>query len=128
MIGGMNTVLDVASNGTLVYVPGSATSRLPVWVDRKGGEEAIKAPSDHQFMVPRLSPDGRRLAFHDRAGGEYDVWVLDLERGTVERLTPIPAVTANRSGHPTAPASPIYPPDSLVGLASSSVAPTGPAT
>ena len=38
--------------------------------------------------MPRLSPDGRRLAFHDNAGGEYDVWILDIERGTVERLTP----------------------------------------
>jgi Tol biopolymer transport system component len=38
-----------------------------------------------------LSPDGRRLAFHDiTSSGEYDVWVLDLERGTVERLTTEP--------------------------------------
>ena len=49
-----------------------------------------KAPGDHQYQVPRLSPDGRRLAFHDIAGGEYDVWILDLERGTVERLTTDP--------------------------------------
>ncbi len=81
-------MLDVAANGTLVYVPGSATSRLPVWVDsREGRENPIKAPGNHQYLVPRLSPDGRRLAFHDIAGGEYDVWILDLERGTVERLT-----------------------------------------
>ena len=59
-----------------------------MWVDPKGGENPIKAPGDHQYLVPRLSPDGRRLAFHDNAGGEYDVWILDIERGTVERLTP----------------------------------------
>ena len=36
----------------------------------------------------RLSPDGRRLAFFDiTSSGEYDVWILDLERGTVDRLT-----------------------------------------
>jgi eukaryotic-like serine/threonine-protein kinase len=90
LIGGLNVVLDVASNGTLVYVPASATSRLPVWVDSKGGETPIKGPGDHQYLVPRLSPDGRRLAFHDNAGGEYDVWILDIERGTVERLTTDP--------------------------------------
>ena len=40
------------------------------------------------YQTPRLSPDGRRLAFYDITGsGEYDVWILDLERGTVERLT-----------------------------------------
>jgi eukaryotic-like serine/threonine-protein kinase len=90
VIGNLNAVLDVATNGTLVYVPASATSRVPVWVDRNGNEVTIKAPGDHQYMVPRLSPDGRRLAFHDSAGGEYDVWVQDLERGTAERLTTDP--------------------------------------
>jgi dipeptidyl aminopeptidase/acylaminoacyl peptidase len=88
LIGNLNAVLDVATNGTLVYVPASAVSRVPVWVDRNGVEVAIKGPGDHQYMVPRLSPDGRRLAFHDSAAGEYDVWIQDLERGTVERLTP----------------------------------------
>ena len=40
------------------------------------------------YQTPRLSPDGRRLAYFDVTNtGEYDVWILDLERGTVERLT-----------------------------------------
>ena len=90
LIGAMNAVLDVASNGTLVYVPASATTRLPVWVDPKGRETPIKGSGDHGYLGPRLSPDGRRLAFHDNAGGEYDVWILDLERGTLERLTTDP--------------------------------------
>ena len=60
-----------------------------MWVDpRVGREEPIKASRTHQYLVPRISPDGRRVAYHDFAGGnEYDVWILDLERGTVERLT-----------------------------------------
>ena len=88
IIGGMNAVLDTAANGTLIYVPGGATSRQPVWVNRDGREEAIKGSNEpHQYLVPRLSPDGKRIAFHDTLGGEYDVWVHDLERGTLERLT-----------------------------------------
>ena len=80
-------VLDVAANGTLVYARGSGTSRLPVWVDRDGRETSIKAPTA-MYQTPRLSPDGRRLAFFDiSSSGEYDVWILDLERGTVDRLT-----------------------------------------
>src|SRR5262245_23863703 len=91
LIGILNEVpLDVATNGTLVYVPASATSRFPVWVDRNGKEVTINGPGDHQYNSPRLSPDGHRLAFHDIVGGEYDVWVQDLERGTVERLTADP--------------------------------------
>ena len=80
-------MLDVAANGTLVYARGSGTSRLPVWVDRDGRETSIKAPTA-MYRAPRLSPDGRRLAFFDiSSSGEYDVWILDLERGTVDRLT-----------------------------------------
>jgi dipeptidyl aminopeptidase/acylaminoacyl peptidase len=90
--GGTIAMLDVAANGTLIYVRGSVTSRLPVWVDRNGKEERIKGPNtQHQYLAPRLSPDGRRLAYHDITGsGEYDVWILDLERGTTEQLTTDP--------------------------------------
>ena len=87
MLGGAVAVMDVAMNGTLVYARGSGTSRLPVWVDRDGREMSIGAPAA-MYNTPRLSPDGRRLAFFDIAGnGDYDVWTLDLERGTVDRLT-----------------------------------------
>jgi serine/threonine-protein kinase len=87
MLGGVQAALDVGTNGTLVYARSSGTSRLPVWVDREGRETAIKAPAA-AYQTPRLSPDGRRLAyFAITSTGEYDVWILDLERGTVERLT-----------------------------------------
>ena len=87
ILGGVVAVMDVAKNGTLVYARGSGTSRLPVWVDRDGREMSIGAPAA-MYMTPRLSPDGRRLAFFDiTSSGEYDVWILDLERGTRDRLT-----------------------------------------
>jgi Tol biopolymer transport system component len=86
-VGGVMAVMDVATNGTLVYARGSGTSRLPVWVDRDGHEMPLVAPVA-MYQTPRLSPDGRRLAYFDIASnGEYDVWILDLERGTVDRLT-----------------------------------------
>jgi Tol biopolymer transport system component len=70
-----------------VYARGSGTSHLAVWVDRDGPETSIKAPTA-MYLTPRLSPDGRRLAFFDTtSSGEYDVWILDLERGSVDRLT-----------------------------------------
>jgi Tol biopolymer transport system component len=59
-----------------------------VWVNREGREETIKgAPDQYRYLVARLSRDGRRLAFHHPSGGESDVWILDLERGSVEKLT-----------------------------------------
>jgi eukaryotic-like serine/threonine-protein kinase len=83
----LTAVLDVAANGTLVYARGSGTSRVPVWVDREGRETSITAPPA-MYQTARLSRDGQRVAYFDIASnGEYDVWILDLDRGTVERLT-----------------------------------------
>jgi hypothetical protein len=87
MIAAVIPMLDVSSAGTLVYAPGSAMSRVPVWVDREHRETAIKGPAS-MYMAPRLSRDGRRLAYFEVSDtGEYDVWTLDLERGTADKLT-----------------------------------------
>jgi len=78
-----------ASDGTLVYVdaPGSlpANARTLVWVDRTGKEEPIAAPP-RVYAQPRLSPDGSRLALYG-IGQENDLWIWDLRRATLTRLT-----------------------------------------
>ena len=58
-------------------------------VGRSRGSRDVDQGTERSYQIgPRLSPDGRRLAFLDiTSSGEYDVWILDLERGTVERLT-----------------------------------------
>ena len=78
---------DVARNGTLVYLPGGAatTARTLVWLDRQGHEEAIKAPP-RAYAHLRLAPDGTRIALHIR-DQESDIWVWDLARETLTRLT-----------------------------------------
>jgi serine/threonine-protein kinase len=83
---------DVARNGTLVYVPGgvAATARTLVWLDRQGREEAIKTPS-RAYTYPRLAPDGTRIALDIREQ-ENDIWVWDLARETLTRLTFDPAL------------------------------------
>ena len=78
----------LAGDGSLVYVLGTAStlkSKL-VWVDRRGAERALTAPL-RVYRDPRLSPDGERLAVTiDDATGR-GVWVLELSRGTLTRLT-----------------------------------------
>jgi len=52
-----------SSTGTLVYVAGGLVigqSRL-VWLNRKGVEKPIPA-APHNYLFPRVSPDGRRIA------------------------------------------------------------------
>jgi serine/threonine-protein kinase len=61
-----------------------------VWLDRQGREEPIKAPP-RAYTYLRLAPDGTRVAL-DMRDQESDIWVWDLARGTLTRLTFDPGV------------------------------------
>ena len=57
-------------------------------VDRDGARPTVR--EQRQILNwPRLSPDGRRIAYQDLDGtaGTPDLWVEDLDRGTRLRLT-----------------------------------------
>jgi len=87
----------VSRQGTLVYVPGGSNAqggvaRSLVWVSRQGREEPIGAPP-RTYAFPRLSPDGTRLALDIREQ-ENDIWIWDLGRRTLTRLTFDPGVDA----------------------------------
>jgi Protein kinase domain/WD40-like Beta Propeller Repeat len=78
----------ISDTGTLVYAPGGIIPDMKnslVWVDQKGIEQPVM---DQQvpFFAPRLSPDGRRIAYTTLAQ-ERQIWVYDLSRGTNSRLT-----------------------------------------
>jgi serine/threonine-protein kinase len=77
---------DVSRNGTLAYVPGGPPSdRRIVWVDRNGTETPLPAPP-RAYLGVDLSPDGSRVAVTIDSGTR-DVWVYDIPRGTLTRLT-----------------------------------------
>ena len=82
----------VADDGTLAYVSGSAagTPRTLVWVDREGHETPIAAPP-RPYFLPALSPDGTRVAVFAN-DQERDLWLWDLGRTTLTRLTFTPGV------------------------------------
>ncbi len=79
----------VSSNGTLAFIPGAfigaADQRTLVWVDRQGHEEPLPA-KPRSYVYPRLSPDGTKIAVNSR-DEEKDIWVFDLARATLTRLT-----------------------------------------
>ncbi len=77
----------VSEGGTLAYLPSDVLAgRILVWVDRDGNEEELGVePSG--YTHPRVSPDGRRIAFHDNE----DIWIHDIEFGTTSRFTFDPA-------------------------------------
>ena len=55
------------------------------WVDREGREEPLPLPPG-LWVAPRLSPDGSQVAFSNE-DGDQDVWVYDLKRDSLTRVT-----------------------------------------
>jgi serine/threonine protein kinase/Tol biopolymer transport system component len=81
----------VANSGTLIYLPGSAIAdsnnqRILVWVDRKGKEEQLLAQPKF-YKYPNISPDGTKIAITDYGGAIHHIWVWDLIRKTLTKLT-----------------------------------------
>jgi eukaryotic-like serine/threonine-protein kinase len=79
-----------SNNGVLAYrsgLPfGGTGARLTLtWVSRNGTEQRLAAPI-HNYVMPRVSPDGQRVAAGiEEADGQ--IWVYDLSRDTLTRLT-----------------------------------------
>ena len=91
--GGVDSV--VAADGTLVYVHGVGVSagggpRTLVWVDRQGRETPIAAPP-RSYVYPRVSPDGSRFVLY-AVDQEIDLWVWNMARLTLTRLTFTPSI------------------------------------
>ena len=88
---------SVSNNGTLIFVPGGASSafqRRLVWVSRDGDEELVPSPpQDYRYVS--LSPDGTRAALEIMDNGNVDVWVAELSRGTLTRITTDPLQDQN---------------------------------
>jgi serine/threonine-protein kinase len=78
---------NFSSLGSLIYVSGGTSFESAlVSVDRNGAVRPLAAPP-HRYATPRLSPDGTRLAVTITENDKRDVWVYDMARGTLTRLT-----------------------------------------
>jgi len=87
-VGDATMQVSFAENGTMMYVPGHSGLRLAsiYWMDREGKFTPIReTPGD--YHMPALSPDGKRLALAINDGKKSDIWVDDLSRDTLTRLT-----------------------------------------
>jgi len=80
---------SVSESGALIFVSGGIFPE-PVadlyWVDRNGRAEKWTAFGTRPVLGIRLSPDGRQLAF-STGGLNRGVWIYDIQRNTVNRLT-----------------------------------------
>jgi Tol biopolymer transport system component len=81
-----------SSKGDFAYIQERSNNNAEVgqvleWVDRRGGAEALISVR-HEYSGPRLSPDGRTL-FVEIADPAAAIWVYDIGRGTLSRLTQV---------------------------------------
>jgi Tol biopolymer transport system component len=80
--------IGLARNGTLVYVPGQMEGGLCYLslVDMNGKSVNLPAPP-HSYGGPRVSPDGKRIAVVLATGRDYDIWIYDIARNSLTRIT-----------------------------------------
>ncbi len=76
---------DFSQTGTFVYVAGKTMAQTAqvAWLDSSGKLQPLVSDLG-LYATPRLSPDGRKLAF-DSEGP--DIYIRDLQGGTTSRLT-----------------------------------------
>jgi serine/threonine-protein kinase len=75
----------ISETGSLIYAAAGVSQdskRSLVWVDQNGKEQVVTS-RQFPFAVPRLSPDGRKIAY---AANESQIWVYDLDTDTPSRL------------------------------------------
>ena len=84
-----DAAFDVSNTGVLVYgqIAGEPVTRLMVF-DGRGRELEPLTPTG-AYRHPRFSPDGHRVVAEkvNTDDGNVDVWIYDLERHSVARLT-----------------------------------------
>ena len=83
----MAAQFSVSNTGTLVYLPGRLIATDPpiLWMDARGATTPL-LPKPTTWGNPKFSTDGRKLAV-DMLDGSSDIWVYDLERGSLDRVT-----------------------------------------
>jgi serine/threonine-protein kinase len=81
----------VSTSGTLGYIAGSIHPDMAnqlEWIGRDGSVEPIAIPPPARpFFLPRVSPDGRKLAVGTLGLRDQSIWLFDFAARTLTRLT-----------------------------------------
>jgi serine/threonine-protein kinase len=78
---------DISSAGALAYLAGKPEGgeRTLVWVDRHGKPTPLPL-APRSYVFPRISPDGRQLAF-EIEGVNHDLYTYDPDRNVTTKIT-----------------------------------------
>jgi eukaryotic-like serine/threonine-protein kinase len=80
----------VSRTGVLAWATSRATSSRMTWFARDGRRLDTLPIDAQEAMQPRISPDGRRLAFAQALNGTADIHVYDFAARTLRRVTQSP--------------------------------------
>jgi Tol biopolymer transport system component len=90
IVEGITPYYAISNAGTLAYIPetsgGATTKRTLLWVNREGKEEPLSA-APNAYMNFRISPDGKRVALFIQSAPRTSIWIWDIARETMTRLT-----------------------------------------
>jgi len=85
------STLSVSASGKLMYMAAGGTTQYEmVWIDRDGDTEDLGLVDDYSpvpFGSMALSPDGTQLAFTKDEQNDIHLWIQQLPRGAVRKLT-----------------------------------------
>src|SRR5215472_1159810 len=78
---------SASENGTLLYQPGAAGGGMRLtWIDRSN-KPAGEMLAPGAYYEVQLSPDDKRTAVVDTTSSTGTIWIVDVARGTRNRLT-----------------------------------------
>jgi serine/threonine-protein kinase len=78
---------DVSNTGTLVYRKNAASPNIVQWLGPTGVPGPLLDKPAEYVGIPRVSPDGKRIAVAIQDGANQDIWVYDSDRAVMTRLT-----------------------------------------
>src|SRR5258708_37565046 len=80
---------SISGNGVLAFVtggPGGSDNRELVMADLNGVSTVLPFPA-RDYMEPRISPDGKKIAVVVGSERDLDLWIYDIQVGTMNRFT-----------------------------------------
>jgi serine/threonine-protein kinase len=77
---------DVSNAGLLIYAAGSESiaGRSLAFIDGRGGIERLNLPPG-LYETPRVSPDGKRIAYSNTMGSDRSIYIYDLSSSASPR-------------------------------------------
>ena len=79
--------LAASPAGVIAYGTGSMRRTQFVWFDRSGKRLGTLGPPDQTNLAnPSISPDGTQVALSRVVGGNWDIWLMNME-GVMSRFT-----------------------------------------